>query len=129
MEPSKLPPAERATPPGPSICRTSASPGRVRPRVITYTDGNADPFDITITFSAPVTGLTADDFQIAGATIGTPEAQSPSGGYATVWKAAVTPARPGGISVLLPAGAVSVSSGQTNTKSNGWAIVTTAGGL
>ncbi len=114
-----------------SIARPSATiTGPSSPRVATYTDGNLDSFDITITFSTPVTGLTADDFQVANATIGTPEAQSPSGGYATVWKAAVTPTSPpGAISVLLPEGKASQSSGDTNAQSNGWAIVMTAGGL
>ena len=109
-----------------SIARPSATiTGPSSPRGATYTAANKlGSFEITITFSTPVTGLTADDFQVANATIGAPEAQSPSGGYATVWKAAVTPASPpGAISVLLPEGKASQSSGDTNAQSNGWAIV------
>ena len=109
-----------------SIARPSATiTGPSSPRGATYTAANKlGSFEITITFSTPVTGLTADDFQVANATIGTPEAQSPSGGYATIWKAAVTPTSPpGAISVLLPEGKASQSSGDTNAQSNGWAIV------
>jgi hypothetical protein len=55
-----------------------------------------DPFTLTLNFSEPISGLTADNFTIAGATAGTITATSTS-----IYTVPLTPQQPGTISVVV----------------------------
>jgi arylsulfatase A-like enzyme len=77
-------------------------------------------YQLTITFSEPVTGLETTDFQI---TNGSASGISGSGG---IYSVLITPASVGDVTVLLPSGSVTdLDDGLSNTASN--SLVTTVG--
>ena len=92
--------------------------GSRRSLAASYTDGVIDPFEITVTFDVPVTGLAASDFWLGHATVSDPVPQSPQDGYAKVWKASVSPTWTTTVHVLLRSGRVAERSGMTNTRSD-----------
>ncbi len=81
---------------------------------------NAGAFDITITFSEPVTGFEASDIAVSGATI------SNFSGTAPVFTATVTPEDTPGIVVTLsiPAGVAEDPGGNLNLASDTYSLIT-----
>ena len=81
---------------------------------------NAGAFDITITFSEPVTGFEASDIAVSGATI------SNFSGTAPVFTAIVTPEDTPGIVVTLsiPAGVAEDPGGNLNLASDTYSLIT-----
>ena len=72
------------------------------------------PFTITITFSEPVTGLTAGDFTIVG-----PITMSNLMGSGSVYTATITPTGSGEIGVQVNENAVQDAAGNENARSDG----------
>lgn len=76
--------------------------------VATATNAKTAPIEYTVTFSEPVTGLTASDFSV---TNGTVTGLSGSGSSYTV---SITPSAQGQVQFTLPGGAVADSAGNVN---------------
>ncbi len=74
------------------------------------THSNAS-FEVTATFSEPVTGLDAGDFVVTNATV------SALAGGPSVYTLTVTPLSPGAVSILLPAGAAQNDASMDNLSS------------
>ncbi|WP_435745331.1 Ig-like domain-containing protein [Nocardioides sp. SYSU DS0663] len=72
----------------------------------------AGSFDVTLTFSEPVTGLTTDDLVTDNATV------TSVTGSGTSWTATLAPTADGTVTVDLPAGTVTDTAGNTNTASS-----------
>lgn len=90
-----------------------------RPEVVSIqpADGNffvSGPFDITITFSEPVTDLLASDIMVTG---GTAVSLIPSSGFAETYTATIMPTNPtmaSTFTITIPAGAAVDAAGNNN---------------
>ncbi|MCF6406970.1 Ig-like domain-containing protein [Chitinophaga filiformis] len=71
------------------------------------------PYTVTVTFSEEVTGLTAGDFNVTNATVGTPATTND-----ITYTVLVTPTADGPVSISLPAGAAVNIGDNDNTASN-----------
>jgi hypothetical protein len=81
-----------------------------------------NPIPETVTFSQPVSGLTAAQFTVTNGTVTNLQPLSPSNGFATTWTFSVIPASPGAVNVQVKAGAAQNSGGTSNALSNNFSI-------
>jgi hypothetical protein len=94
----------------------AADLARARPTLTGPTAVQTGPFSLTVTFTAPVTGLDSTDFVVTNGTAG---ALTGSGAAYTL---AVTPSADGEVRVVLPADAAATTSGAGNLASSPFVV-------
>ncbi len=105
----------------PAFAETAPPTVTITPNLTADSDGNFavnGNFDITITFSAPVTGFAARDIDVTGGTAGTPTTVDLTDGAAATYTATITPTAQGVITINIAAGMAMAGIGNGNTASN-----------